>query len=73
MAGPVGRHGVSPETCYTVMLRAFVKQVAPGGLVENAYQVFSANVIGPAHGGIDFLNHIFALCIVKIAVSHNAT
>jgi len=71
MAGPVGRHGVSPETGYPVMLRAFVKQVTPTSLVEDAHQVFSADVIGPAHGGIDFLNHIFALYIVKIAVSHN--
>ena len=71
VARAVHGHAVGPETGDAVVLRALIDQIAPGRVVEHAHHVPGADVVGPAHGQIHPVDHIFPICVVKMAVLHS--
>jgi len=49
---PVHGHPVGAEAGDPVVLRAFVKEVAPGGVVDYGGQLLHPQVVGPGHGHV---------------------
>jgi hypothetical protein len=70
VAGPVHGYAVGAETGNPVEFGAFVKKVAPRGMVKNAAKVPYADVIGPGNRDIDPVYYIFSRILVKISVFH---
>ena len=53
-----------------VVFRAATDQVAACGMVKNAHHVPGPDVIGPGHGNIDPVDHVFSFLIVEVSVLH---
>ncbi len=68
--GPLHGNAVGPEADDPVVFRAFVKEVAPGGVVGHGAQVLHPQVVGPGDGHVDAVDHILSLFLVKVSTFH---
>ena len=70
VARAVHGHAVGAEAGDAVVLRALVKEVAPGGMVDHRGHVLHAQVIGPGHGHVHPVNDVLPLFLVKVSIFH---